>query len=98
MRFRSFVALQSLFAALHPALTSMARSAILRWRLDKVPAAVWTALLAAVLAIAAAFAVDPAAAVWMLIGVAACFLAWRAFREVGRTVIAPRSDEIELVG
>ena len=76
----------------------MNRSAILRWRLDKVPAAVWTALLAAVLAVAAAFAVEPAAPIWMLIALAACFLAWRAFREAGRTVIAPRDDEIELVG
>jgi two-component system phosphate regulon sensor histidine kinase PhoR len=76
----------------------MNRSAILRWRLDKVPAAVWTALAAAVLAIAAAFAVDPAAATWMLIALAACFLAWRAFRETRRTVIAARDDEIELVG
>jgi two-component system phosphate regulon sensor histidine kinase PhoR len=76
----------------------MNRSAILRWRLDKVPAPVWTALGAAALAIAAGFAVSTPAAVWMLIAVAACFLAWRAFRESGRTVIAARDDEIELVG
>lgn len=58
----------------------------------------WTALAAAVVAIAAAFAVDPAAATWMLIALAACFLAWRAFRETRRTVITARDDEIELVG
>ncbi|MBS0383962.1 MAG: PAS domain-containing protein, partial [Proteobacteria bacterium] len=76
----------------------MNRSAIWRWRLHRVPVAVWTALLAAALAIAAAFAIGSAAAVLMLIAAAACFLAWRAFRETGRTVIAQRADEAELVG
>src|SRR5262245_42684453 len=76
----------------------MTRSAILRWRLDKVPVAVWAALFAAALSMVAAFSAGPAAAIWMLIAAAACFLAWRAFRETGRTVIAPRDDEIELVG
>src|SRR5262249_22287420 len=76
----------------------MNRSAILRWRLDKVPVAVWAALFAAALSMVAAFSSGPAAAIWMLIAAAACFLAWRAFRETGRTVIAPRDDEIELVG
>ncbi len=67
-----------------------------RWRLDRVPAAAWAAIVLAGLAALFAFATSASAAVLMVLAAAACF--W-AMREGRRFVIASTGDDqIELVG
>ena len=66
-----------------------------RWRLDRAPALAWAAGALAVLAALLAFAASPLAALLMVFAALACF--WAA-REARRYVIAPREEQIELVG
>jgi two-component system phosphate regulon sensor histidine kinase PhoR len=76
----------------------MARMAVFQWRWLRQPMAAWVAAAAGVAAVAAAFAINVAAALWMIIAALAAFMAVRAVTDAARTVIAPRDDEIELVG
>ncbi|MGE0740434.1 MAG: ATP-binding protein [Hyphomonadaceae bacterium] len=71
------------------------RPMAMRRQLDRAPALAWAAGALAGLAALAAFTIDPGATLLMVASAAACF--WAA-REARRFVIAPRDDEIELVG
>jgi two-component system phosphate regulon sensor histidine kinase PhoR len=66
-----------------------------RWRLDRVPALAWAAAALAVIAALLAFAASAPAALLMVLAAGACL--WAA-RETRRFVIAPRAEQIELVG
>ncbi|WP_395645912.1 ATP-binding protein [Terricaulis sp.] len=67
----------------------------MRLRLDRAPASAWMAAAAAVLAILLALMADPlAAALLVFAGVAAVF----AWREMQRTTISARDEQIELMG
>lgn len=67
----------------------------MRLRLDRAPASAWIAAVTAVLAILLALWADPvAAALLVFAGVAAIF----AWREMQRTTISARDEQIELIG
>jgi two-component system phosphate regulon sensor histidine kinase PhoR len=66
-----------------------------RLRLDRVPALAWAAGALAALAALLAFTTSVAAALLMVLAAAACF--WAA-REARRFIIAPREEQIELIG
>jgi two-component system, OmpR family, phosphate regulon sensor histidine kinase PhoR len=73
----------------------MNRVTAVRRRLDRLPALAWAAGALALLAALLAFTTSPQAAVLMVLAAAACF--W-TLREARRFIIAPRDEQIELVG
>ena len=67
----------------------------LRRRLERAPALAWAAGALAALAAVLAFTTSPSAALLMVLAALACF--WAA-REARRYIIAPREEQVELVG
>jgi len=68
-----------------------------RWRLDRVPTAVWGAAALALVALAAAVAIAPVAALWMALAGAAGLWAWNAYRDRPQG-LAQQREEFEIVG
>jgi two-component system phosphate regulon sensor histidine kinase PhoR len=78
-------------------MTVFDRVNVARWRLDRVPAQAWAAAVLALVALVAAFALGPPAAVSMAAAVGAAAWAWIAVRE-RPAVVASQREEFEIIG